>query len=438
MAPGRPVPRRLGHHGRRRALAAGHVLHRHRGRRRVEDHRRGPHLAPADGPRARRRDRRNRRGAVEPQRDLRRHRPGGRTLRRRRGQRRVPLGRRRQDLAAPGPGRQQAHRQDPGRSAASGHRAGRRARPLLRAEPRARRVPLHRRRQDLEADAARGRRHRRGGHGRRSRQPAGGLRGDLAGAQLAVAVVLPAQRGAGQRPVQVHRRRCELEAPGRSRLAQRRPRAHRHRHHARQPRLCRGERRRASGAERPLPLRRRRRDVAGAEPRRLAAERLLQPHHRRSHRSGPRVLGRPVDPPLRRRRQELARLQGRARRRRLPLPVDRPDEHAAHDHRQRPGRGGHRQRRQELEQLVQPAHRTTSSRTGSTPASRTPAPSASPAAATTARSPSATGTPSAATSATTTCPTPATRASCSAPASAAACRAGTAAPAWCRTSRRGR
>ena len=70
-----------------------------------------------------------------------------------------------------------------------------------------------------------------------------------------------------------------------------------------------------------------------------------------------RLRHRPVDPPLDGRRQDAAILQGRSGRRRLPLPLDQPEEPRAHGHGRRPGHRRVVERGQELEQLVQPADR---------------------------------------------------------------------------------
>ena len=77
---------------------------------------------------------------------------------------------------------------------------------------------------------------------------------------------------------------------------------------------------------------------------------------------GRRLLRQHVDLPLDRRREDLHRDQGRARRRRLPPDLDQPREPADHDPRGRPGRDDHRQRRADLELLVQPADRAVLSR----------------------------------------------------------------------------
>ena len=58
-----------------------------------------------------------------------------------------------------------------------------------------------------------------------------------------------------------------------------------------------------------------------------------------------------------RRRQDLDRAARRARRRRLPAAVDQPGQPEHHRDGERPGRDHHRQRRRDLELLVQPADR---------------------------------------------------------------------------------
>ena len=118
---------------------------------------------------------------------------------------------------------------------------------------------------------------------------------------------------------------------------------------------------------------------------------------------GRRLRRQHVDLQVDRRRQHVHRDQGRAGRRRLPHHLDQPGQPRHHPDRRRPGRDHHRQRRRDVELLVQPAdgavlprhHRQPLSRTGSTAASRRAARPASRRGATTARSRSATGTRSA-------------------------------------------
>ena len=90
-----------------------------------------------------------------------------------------------------------------------GHRARVRARPRLRAAAGARRVPHHRRRQDLGARAVRRREHRLLGHRDGSDEPAHALRRHVAARDPHLG---PRERRPGQRPVHVARRR---RRPGR-------------------------------------------------------------------------------------------------------------------------------------------------------------------------------------------------------------------------------
>ncbi len=170
--PGRP------RHGRgRRARPAARLLHRRDRRRRVEDderrHRVGAgHRRPGEDGLGRR----DRGGAVRPERPLRRH---GRELHPRQRlprRRRLPLDGRGQDLDARGPARHAADRPHPRPPAGPRPRVRGRPRPHLGAERRARRLPLAGRREDLVEGALRGRQDGR----RRSRdgpgQPARPLR----------------------------------------------------------------------------------------------------------------------------------------------------------------------------------------------------------------------------------------------------------------------
>ncbi len=111
-------------------------------RRRVEDDRLRPHVEadlrrPAD-----RLDRRDRRRAVEPERDLRRQRRGAAAARPLDRRRRLQVDRRRQDVDAPRPARRPADPADRRRPARSRPPVRRGARPPVRAERRARRLPL--------------------------------------------------------------------------------------------------------------------------------------------------------------------------------------------------------------------------------------------------------------------------------------------------------
>ncbi len=266
LAPGGPVPRRVGHVRGGGAGRAGGLLLRRGRRGGVEDGGRGKHVVPDLRPRGIRFGRGDRRRALEPERPLRRHRADPDALRHRFGRRRLSFGRRRKELEAPRPLRDAGDR---AHSRGSGQRRRRRrggTRPHLRRQPRARHLPDGGRRQDLEPDALRGREHRRRRSRRGSDRSLGDLRRAVAGAQFSVAVVFPARRGAGQRHLQVARRRAHLEEADGRRLARDRPRTDRPRRRAGRPRVC--PRRRRPGRPRgrvgrgALPVGRRRRHLA--------------------------------------------------------------------------------------------------------------------------------------------------------------------------------
>ena len=279
----------------------------------------------------------------------------------------------------------------------------------LRAERAARRVPLARRRPDLAARALQGREHRRLRSRDRSEEPGRGLRGALGGAAR--------RRG---------RTATSTKAPGGG-LYKSTDGGTTWRQLDRRPAGQRRAVRRRDRAEPAEPALRRAVDAPSASeygPARASAciapttpaRRWTQDHDRRApgdedRRRRPHGPGRRSEEPRRRlrrehrrdevdrRRQDLDVAARRARRRRLPEPVDQP-EATEHDRaRQRSGRGRHGQRRRDLEQLVQPADRAALSRrpsrrtspTASAAASRRAARSASRAAATTARSATASG-----------------------------------------------
>ena len=161
----------------------------------------------------------------DPNVDLRGH---GRSLRARQcleRRRRLQVPRWRQDLAPHGPRPDLSHRRGAGASEESRHRVRGRAGTPVGAERRARRLPLHRRRRDLEAGT-----HPRAGCGRGgprdgSRQPARALRQLLAGAAQPVPF---RQRRPGQRALEIHRRRRQLDGHlAGSGTAERRAGAHR-------------------------------------------------------------------------------------------------------------------------------------------------------------------------------------------------------------------
>ena len=123
----------------------------------------------------------------------------------------------------------------------------------------------------------------------------------------------------------------------------------------------------------------------------------------RSHPTNPDIVYVPTHRRVEvdRRRQDVHGVPRRAGRRRLPADLDQPDNPDIMLMTVRPGRGRHRERRRDVEHLVQPADGavlprhapTTRFRTASAAASRRAARRASRAAATTGRSRSASGTP---------------------------------------------
>ena len=137
----RPRHRLLG-----RAPAAAHVLLRRRRRRRVEDGRCRHHV-DADQRRADRDriDRLDRRGAVESQSRLGRHRQRGDPLERDHRPRRLQVHRRRQDLAVHGPQGLRPDRRHQGPPLQHQHRVAGGARLAVRPERRARHLQDHRR-----------------------------------------------------------------------------------------------------------------------------------------------------------------------------------------------------------------------------------------------------------------------------------------------------
>ena len=203
MASARPVPWRLGHDGGRHCGSARYVLLR-RGRwRRVEDQRRRHDLAADVGRTRRGADRCNCYRAIEAERDLCRQRSSRAALRHRGWRRPVQIHRRRSALATRRADRDAAYRRDPRRREESGHRAGRRAWSHLRPQSRARRVPHDRWRQELDEDAVHRRQHRRRRSRRRSRAAEYRFRCRMAGAQLAVAQLLHADRRRRQRDLPI-------------------------------------------------------------------------------------------------------------------------------------------------------------------------------------------------------------------------------------------
>ncbi len=241
------------------------LLLRQRGRRRVEDAGRGPHVVADLRPRGLGFGRRARGGSIESRSDLRRHRPDPGAIRHRLGRRHVSLGRRRRHVAARRTRGLAGDRTDPRRPQRRERGARRGTRPHVRPEPGARRLSHRGRREELEAGPLSRREHRRRGPGGRSGQSLHRLRLAVAGAQLSLALLLQADGRSGQRDLQVDGCGPQLEAPLRRRLAGGEPRAHRSRGLFGRARVgARGCRRRAGQAlrgGRPLALGRRRRHV---------------------------------------------------------------------------------------------------------------------------------------------------------------------------------
>ena len=104
---------------------------------------------------------------------------------------------------------------------------------------------------------------------------------------------------------------------------------------------------------RPVSFGRWRLALAEGERRRGCIEFVFQPACRRAERPRRRLHCRSVDPPLRARRKNLRDIQRRSGRRRLSSSLDQSASSRSHDHRLGPGRGGDRERRGNLEQLVQ-------------------------------------------------------------------------------------
>ena len=182
LAAAGPVPRRLGHHGGGRRLAAGQLLFAaaggglwhsaNAGRTWTSLFEQGPTASVGAVAIA----------TIGPAGDLYRHRPAGAALRRRGGRRRVPLQRWRCSLDVAGAGRHQTYRQHLGQPARPGDGAGGSARAFLRPQPDARHLPVHRWRPPLVPDAEDRRRHRHRRHRQRPGQPRADLRLRLAGA----------------------------------------------------------------------------------------------------------------------------------------------------------------------------------------------------------------------------------------------------------------
>ena len=243
------------------------------------------------------------------------------------GQRRLQVHRRRPHLEADGPGRKQAHRARHRRSGRPRRRLRCRARQPLGRGQGARRVQDHGRRADLDQRPVRER-----GHGRHRardgpRQQQGAVRRHLPAPARHLGLQ---RRRARQRHPQVVRRRPHLDeahrrhpdGPARPHRPRRLPGESQHplRPH------------RARERERRLPLRQRRPVVAEDVERQPAAD-VLQPDPHRPDQRPARLRPRRPAPHLRRRRQDLHR----ERRDALgsPRDVDQPGEPEPHHRRQR-------------------------------------------------------------------------------------------------------
>ncbi len=237
--------------------------------------------------------------------------------------------RRRRDLDQDGPAEQRAHLQDPGRSFEQRHRLRLRPRPAVERQRRARALQDHRRRQELVADPE-GRQplHRLLDPGDGSEEPAPPDRRDvgLPPHRLGLPLGRPERgRALRQRPARQRRRRGELD------LAEVQPGAAQGSVGPRGGGLRavepeRGLRLRRGGAQRPVPLRRRRQDLVRArpQPEHGVAPVLLRQPHGGSGQPRPGLQGRPQPDRQRGRRQELHLPRARQHAQRPPRPVDRP------------------------------------------------------------------------------------------------------------------
>ena len=203
LAQPRAVPRRANRRSERRDRPAGRLLRRAPRGRRVEDDERRRDLVP-DLRRGEGRlvGRRGRRRGVRSERRVHRH---GRSHHRRldqRGQRRLQVDGRGTHVEAHGPRRDEADSVDSHRPARSERRARRRAGGHSREERPARRVPLDRRRRDVDEDALRRGLDRRAEAGARERRAERDLRDD--------GVALHAATAAGRRARRCRWRRRRL------------------------------------------------------------------------------------------------------------------------------------------------------------------------------------------------------------------------------------
>ena len=348
---GRPVARRASHHRHRRAVAAGHLLHGHRRRGRVEDDRRRPQLGQHD----RRADLGRRHGSGRgrgfgSERHLRRHRLVEDPKQHLDRPRPLQVDRRRQDLDLHGAARRRPDLGDPHQPGRSERAVRRRARRSVQADARARRLPQPRRRQDVETGAVPERSAWRCRPGDAARQPADAVRDDVEGTAQAVDDRLRRHR---RRHLQVGRWRRPLDQ-ARRRAADRPVRARQRRRQRRgaQPALCAHRGEAGAGA---LPLRRRRRALVPGERRRQADDPavLLRYARRRSERRRHRVRRRRRLVQVDRRRQDLQAPARSAQRQ--PRRLDQPARFPAHDPGERRRRQRLARRRPDVEQPGEPA-----------------------------------------------------------------------------------
>ena len=278
--------------------------------------------------------------------------------------------------------------------------AGRGAGSRIRAKHRAGRLPLDGWRPDLDQGALPRRAHRGDRSRLRSRRPPGRLRGAVAGTAHPVESV-SARRRSGQRTVQVDGRRRDVDRDHRARAARRSARPRRSRCRARLGRRDRlrallGSRRLARGSTAPTTAARRG-GWRGAT--RASGAAGTSASCSSTRRTPTWSTSQPVHSQVDGRRSHVRSDQRRARRRRLPLHVDRPDESAPPGVRERPGRGRELECGLHVERLVQSAdgpvlprdHRLAVALHDLRRAAGRRERSRSPVAATSARSPFATG-----------------------------------------------
>ena len=354
LADDRSVSRRPRAGGDGRSRAARPLLLRCGRRRRVGEFR---HRADVEADFRRRRyrlDRLHRRCAELAERHLRRQRRSGYALGHRLRQRHVRLERRGENVDARRPRGFAPNRRGGRRSDQCEDRVRGGARTSIRAERTARRFQDRRRRCDVEQSPVQRCEYRRGLARDGSAESERPLCGAMANAPAAVERLSPL-KWTGQRAVQNDRRRQDVGAT--YERASRARRTHRHCGSAVESAARLRQRRQRSESRRRVPLRRRGRDVDAHRRRRthLDARLVFQRHQRRSQETRRRLRDGYGDVPFRRRRQKFRRDPRRARRRRLSYVVDRSGRRPAHDSRQRPRRRRNRERRANVEHVVQPA-----------------------------------------------------------------------------------